>query len=106
MAIEIATLKGWPLLWVEPDSIMVTLAFKNATMVPWHLRNRWLNCIELTKKISFIISHIYREDNQYADGIANFGLHIPRSQWWDTIPCNIGHVFGRNRLGFPEYRFC
>jgi ribonuclease HI len=40
MAIEIATLKGWPLLWIETDSIMVTLAFKNATMLPWHLRNR------------------------------------------------------------------
>jgi hypothetical protein len=34
MAIEIATLKGSSLLWVETDSIMVTLAFKNATMVP------------------------------------------------------------------------
>jgi hypothetical protein len=62
MAIEIATLKVWPLLWVETGSNMVT--FKNATMVPWHLRNRWLNCIELTKKISFIISHIYKEGNQ------------------------------------------
>jgi hypothetical protein len=80
MTIEIANMKGWPLLWVETDSRLVTLAFKNVTMVFWHLRTRWMNCIELTKKMSFIIPHIYREDNQYADGIANIGLHIPRSQ--------------------------
>jgi hypothetical protein len=97
MAIEIVNLKCWPLLWVETDSIIVILAFKNATMVPWQLCNRWLNCVELIK-MSFIISHIYRESNQCADGIVNLGLHIPRSQWWDTIPfvnlvCSSAHFF-------------
>jgi hypothetical protein len=106
IAIEIANIRGWPLLWDEIDSHLVTLAFKNVTMVPWHLRTRWLNCIELTKKMSFFISHIYREDNQCIDGFANIGLHIPRSQWWDTIPVTIGNVFTRNRIGLLEYRFC
>jgi hypothetical protein len=74
-----------------------SIAFKNATMVPWQLCNRWLNCVELIK-MSFIISHIYRESNQCADGIVNLGLHIPRSQWWDTIPfvnlvCSSAHFF-------------
>jgi hypothetical protein len=31
--IETVNLKGWPLFWVETDSIMVTLAFQNVTMV-------------------------------------------------------------------------
>jgi hypothetical protein len=85
---------------------MVTLTFKNAIMVPWHLRDRWLYYVKVIKKMSFFISHIYRDDNQCADDIANFGFRIPQSQWWDTIPCNIGNVFVRNRLGLPEYRFC
>jgi hypothetical protein len=37
MAIEIANMKDWTSLWVETDSILVTLVFKNATMITWHL---------------------------------------------------------------------
>lgn len=62
-AIEIASTKkkGWISLWLETYSQLVTLTLKNHCMVPWRLRNRWLNCVELTKNIRFIISHIFRE---------------------------------------------
>ncbi|KEH22270.1 hypothetical protein MTR_7g035440 [Medicago truncatula] len=42
-AIDIAIEKNWTNLWLETDSKLVTLAFKNKEMVPWSLGNRWLN---------------------------------------------------------------
>ncbi|PNY06669.1 eh domain-containing protein 1-like [Trifolium pratense] len=46
-AIEIAHNRGWRLLWLETDSLLVTLACKTPSMVPWKLRNRWNNCMVL-----------------------------------------------------------
>jgi hypothetical protein len=40
IAIEIAAQKGWNNLWLETDSVLVTLAFKSSKIVPWQLRNR------------------------------------------------------------------
>jgi len=40
---------------------LVTLAFKIHGCVPWRLRNKWLNCVELCKNILFIISYIFKE---------------------------------------------
>jgi len=70
-AIEIASKKrgGWISLWLETYSQLVTLALKNNGMVFWRLRNKWLNCVKLTKNIRFIISHIFREC--FADNIAS-----------------------------------
>jgi hypothetical protein len=71
-------------------------------MIHWILRNRWLNCDELTKHIFFIMSHIYREDNQSTNDIATRGLQTHDSQWWDTIHNNINNPFTRNRLGLTR----
>jgi hypothetical protein len=62
--------------------------------------------MELTKKMNFIIPHIYREGNQCADGIANLGLHIQNFYWWNNIPSNICNAFAINKCGLPKYRFC
>jgi hypothetical protein len=32
--------------------------------------------------VTFIISHIFREENQCADGLANICVYIPDFQWW------------------------
>jgi hypothetical protein len=61
--------KGRISLWLESDSHFVTLAFKNSGLVPRRLRNRWLNCVKLTKNMHFIVSHIFREDNRCTDKI-------------------------------------
>jgi hypothetical protein len=74
-------------------------------MIHWILRNRWLNCDELTKHIFFIMSHIYREDNQSTNDIATRGLQTHDSQWWDTIHNNINNPFTRNRLGLTYINF-
>jgi hypothetical protein len=40
----------------------------------------------LTTKMTFIMSHIYREVNQCAKRLANLCLHLSSYQWWETIP--------------------
>lgn len=73
MAIELAYDKGWHNLWLECDSLLVLSAFHSFGIVPWRLRNRWRNCIHLTKRMSFVFSHIYREGNNCTDKLASLG---------------------------------
>ena len=41
--IDIGISTNWRNIWIETDSQLVILAFKNADMLPWSLRNKWLN---------------------------------------------------------------
>jgi len=43
-------------------------AFQNHNIVPWQIRNKWKNAIQLTKCMAFIVGHIYREGNTRAIG--------------------------------------
>ena len=89
-AIEIAYQKNWRYLWIEPDSMLVTLAFKSSKLVPWHLQNRWDNCIHVISSMDFMVTHIYREGNHCADKLANIGLSSQSFTWWDQMPTQIG----------------
>jgi len=53
IALELATAKGFPNIWLETDSQLVFLAFKSRTMVPWKIRNRWNNCRLIIKNMGF-----------------------------------------------------
>ena len=106
LAIEIAKLKNWRNLWLETDSMLVYLAFKSSKIVPWSLRNRWDNCLFLLSSFNFCVTHIYKEDNQCADQLANLGLTLPSYSWFNTIPPQANVEFVRNKIGFPNYRFC
>ncbi|GAU22346.1 hypothetical protein TSUD_106740 [Trifolium subterraneum] len=84
-AIEIAHTRNWHNLWLETDSTLVVLAFKNSnTKVAWNLRNRWHNAMLLFKQLNGMVSHIYREGNQVADSIANYGCK-PKTRWLQPI---------------------
>jgi hypothetical protein len=61
--------------------------------VPWVFNNRWLNCLKLTRNINFVVSRIFREGNQCADGLANIGLNIDRFTIWYDIPTQIRSCF-------------
>ena len=89
LAIEIASQKGWRHIWLETDSMLVTAAFKSIKIVPWHLRNRWQNCLHLCSSMSFFVTHIYREGNHCADKLADIGFSIQSQFWWDSIPSEI-----------------
>jgi ribonuclease HI len=107
-AIEIAYNRGFHNLWLETDSQLVTLAFRSSSCIPWGLRNRWQNCIARLRSMRFVVSHIYREGNSCADGLANIGLHMSSFDlfWSDSIPDSIRGEYTRNRLGMPNFRFC
>jgi ribonuclease HI len=107
LAMETALQKGFNHLWLETDSQLVCLALKSSSCVPWSLRNRWNNCIAFVRNINFIFSHIYRERNSCADGMANIGLNLPMNLfvWYSDIPDNIRGEYTRNRTGLPNFRF-
>ncbi|KAG4384900.1 hypothetical protein GLYMA_13G358333v4 [Glycine max] len=92
-------------LWLESDSILVVLTFSNHTLVPWSIRNRWLNCIGLTKNMLFVVGHIYREDNFCADKLARFASSLNDFCWLNSAPIFIAAELNRNRIGLPNYRF-
>ena len=62
------------LVVLETDSILIQFAFKSPSLVPYGLRNRWDNCLEVTRHMNVVLSHVIREINCCADKLANFGL--------------------------------
>jgi len=104
-AIEIAFQRNWLNFWLESDSMLVVNAFSNSNIVPWHLSNRWLNCMKLLTSMNFVISHIFREGNQCVDSLANFGLTIQGLFSWESAPSFISSFLVQNKLGMPNYRF-
>jgi ribonuclease HI len=104
-AIELAAAHGWNNLWLETDSKLVVLAFKNSSIVPWQLSNRWSNCLVLTSHMNFVVSHIFREGNQSADALANLGLLSLEPLWNVDLPRQVREFFVRELVGFPNFRF-
>ncbi|AES76103.1 hypothetical protein MTR_6g071310 [Medicago truncatula] len=43
----------WSNLWLECDSALVGNVFKNKSLVPWRIRNRWDNCLEKIRNMIF-----------------------------------------------------
>lgn len=105
LAIEIAVSNNWLNLWLETDSQIVLLACKDASMIPWIIRHRWNNSMKATNNMNFFVSHIFREGNTCADGLANLALAQSAHVWFPTVPDCIRAEFVRNRLGLPNYRF-
>lgn len=101
-AIELADSHNWKNLWLEVDSQFV---LKNHSLVPWKLRNRWMNCIMLTSKMNFLARHIYREGNQCADTLASAGFNVPNLIVWLHLPDCISAFFVKDILGLPNFRF-
>jgi ribonuclease HI len=106
LAIECAFSRNWKHLWLECDSSLVILAFKSPNIIPWQLKNRWLNCITMIKSMIFCISHIYREGNHCADKLASVGLTLNGFCWWNIAPLIIRNDLVSNRLGLPFFRIC
>jgi len=69
-------------------------------ILPWHLRNRWINCLDMRPSMPFV-SHIY-----HADMLANIDLYIQDRTWWDQMHVEISLDFARNKLGLTCFRLC
>jgi ribonuclease HI len=104
-AIEVAHQMNWKNLWLETDSELVVLAFKNPDFhVAWALRNRWHNALVLLRQMNFVVSHIFREGNVVADCLANYGLSLNSVLFWHSPPLFIKDSFVKNKLGLVNYR--
>jgi hypothetical protein len=57
LAMEVAHSKTWHYLWLESDSLNALRAFDDMNVVPWDLRNRWSNCLNLGLTLKW--SHIF-----------------------------------------------
>lgn len=55
--------------------------------------------------MNFVVSHMYREMNSYANGLANLGLHLYAFVWFPSPSDSICSDFLKNRLGLPSFRF-
>jgi len=44
-AIEVVVDKGYTNMWMKYDSQLVIQAFKSSSVVSWHLKARWKNCL-------------------------------------------------------------
>jgi len=55
--------------------------------------------------MNFVVSHIYREGNSCADGLANLGLAQSAFVWFHSPPPSILADFVKNKLGLPNFRF-
>lgn len=104
VAIEIAHHKTWNRLWLETDSMLVFSAFKSHKIVPWHLQNRWNNCLHLISSMHFYVTHVYREGNHCADILANIGLNLHSHCWYTQLPPSIRADLVTNSLGLPNFR--
>jgi ribonuclease HI len=106
-AIEIAYQKQWNHLWIETDSLSVVSAFNHPEkQVAWSLSNRWKNAVFMSSQMNIIVTHIYREDNQVADLLANHGLSIPSIVFWDATPMFVRDCIVKNKQGIPSFRIC
>lgn len=65
----------------------------------------WDNCLIMARNMGFYVSHIYREGNACADGLANYGLHNIGVTWWDCMPRCIASLALQNKMGLPMQRF-
>jgi ribonuclease HI len=103
--IEVASRMHWNNLWIETDSSFVVRAFQNSSnAVTWNLRNRWSNALVKFKQLNGMVSHIFREGNQVADSLANFGCTLPSSVCWFHAPDFLNVSLEKNKLGFPSFR--
>ena len=103
IAMESAAANSWDRLWLECDSSSVVDAFKNHSLIPVHLRNRWHNCFQ--HGLMVICSHIFREGNCCADKLASFGHALTDTIWYSSLPLSLSTAFARDRNGLPNYRF-
>ena len=102
-AMEFAASNSWHHIWIECDSTSAVLAFKNADIIPFHLRNRWHNCFQLG--IRALCSHVFHEGNCCADKLVDYGHSITGTVWFGSLPKSLSTDFFRDRVGLPNYRF-
>jgi len=104
-AIELAYQNNWHNIWLETDSSLVVLAFHKEGKIPLSLRNRWHNIKTKMKQMNCMVTHIYREGNEVADSLANFGLSLQKLTIWLELPRFVRANFVKNKIAMLSFRF-
>lgn len=103
-----AALLGINLHIVESDSKILVSIIKEECSCPWRLLPIIAELRELVRRVKTNISHIFREGNQPADGLANFACHCNFSSTFhnnlDMIPARIRGACRLDRMGIPNLR--
>jgi len=60
------------------------------------------NCFSLT----YIFSHIYKEDNVCANKLASLNHNSSSLSWWDFLPTSLREEFVRDCCGLLNFHFC
>ena len=103
-ALQVAWVRRWTHIWLETDSALMILYFKSPHLVPWRLSTQWKNCLYLSGLMTFRISHIFREGNSVADGLAKYGADNEGSVWWRTVPRFLISTYGYDLCSGPNFR--
>ncbi|GAU16777.1 hypothetical protein TSUD_200200 [Trifolium subterraneum] len=70
-------------------------------------KNIWWNNMKLLlRQMNCIVSHIFREGNQVADTLANFGSSLSSLASWHFGPDFVKYSLVKNKLGIPSFRIC
>lgn len=100
LAIKFAHEKNLHNVWLETDSTTVVKPFNPLYSVPWLIRNKWINCINLVSQWNFIVSHTFREMNSCADALANAELTWTDTTHYTCIPLFIRVDFCKEWVWF------
>jgi hypothetical protein len=101
---EIAFQRGWKNMWIETDSSLAVMAFKNDSAIPCDPRNRWKNCKCLLYCMNFMITHVYRDGNKCADKLASIGLDLHGFTVWLCMPNFLSSLLLHDKQGMPNFR--
>jgi hypothetical protein len=92
----------WKFLWLESDSQLVNLVFKNISTVL--LITRCLNCLALFKYTLLCLT-ILGKVIGVLTGFASLALSGSSFTWWDHVLPNVSGAYHCNRLSLLEFRF-
>lgn len=64
LVMEATISKKWTNMWLESDSSLVILAYRNSYIVLWRIRNIWVICLSKLRNFNFLLrTYITKEIN-------------------------------------------
>lgn len=106
--LKLAQQLGLASIWLESESELLVKILNGQIDPPWGISYIFDEVMNLIKGFNAcLISHIYREGNSPADGLANWGIVQKRTIKFHHIselPSNIKGAITIDKLGWPNLR--
>ena len=72
IAVEKVIEFNWSNVWLELDLMYIVNLFNHGIgKMPWPLCSRWSRAIQYAKRMNLVVSHVYREGNNFANRLAS-----------------------------------